>query len=66
MEAEVIEPLDFDAAKRLDTKIRLMAGQLVSDWDKLRTLVEQARAGQIHAVLGYPSWTAYVADVVSS
>lgn len=63
-DAEVLSaPLAEADARELDTKIRLMAGQLVSDWAKLRTLVEQAQTGQIHAALGYPSWTAYVADV---
>ena len=60
---EVLVPLDRPAAERLDSRIRLIAGQFIADWAKLCTLVEQAKAGQIHVTLGYPSWTAYVADV---
>lgn len=62
-QVEVMVPLDESDARRLDQRIRLMAGQVVANWVKLRALVDEARLGQVHLALGYPSWTAYVADV---
>lgn len=58
------EILEVAEAKRLDQKIRLLAGSISESLTKLQGLVEQARAGDIHVALGYPSWTAYVADVL--
>ena len=54
--------LDRASAERLDRRIRLMAGSIADSLSKLYDLVEQAKAGQIHVALGFPSWTAYVAD----
>lgn len=58
------EILEVAEAKRLDQKIRLLAGSISESLTKLQGLVEQARAGDIHVALGYPSWTAYVADAL--
>jgi hypothetical protein len=67
LDAEVVEPLDQDhgAAERLDKRIRLLVGTINNSISKLYTLVEEAKSGQIHLALGFPSWTAYVADVFS-
>ena len=54
--------LDIDAARRLDRRIRLMAQTISDSLAKLYELVQEAKDGQIHLALGYPSWTAYVAD----
>lgn len=51
-------------AARLDRRIRLLVGSIADNVAKLYDLVEQAKAGQIHAALQYPSWTAYVADAL--
>jgi hypothetical protein len=65
VDAEVVEPIDRSDAERLDMRIRLLVGAINDNLAKLYELVEQAKAGEIHKVLGYPSWTAYVADVFS-
>ena len=62
--AEVVVPLDRLAAEKLDARIRRMAesarGQLV----KVAELVEEAKRGRVHEVLGYESWTAYLANAL--
>jgi hypothetical protein len=55
--------LDADDARRLTERIRLIAGNVADNVEKLRDLVEQARVGEAHAALGYASWTAYLLDV---
>lgn len=60
--ADVIEPLDRGDAERLDKRIRLLVGTITDSMDKLYELVEQAKSGDIHVALGFPSWTAYLAD----
>jgi hypothetical protein len=61
---EVIAPLDRDAAVRLDKRIRLMADTARDNLAKIAMLVDEAKAGQIHEALGFPSWTAYLADAL--
>jgi hypothetical protein len=63
-EADVVEPLNESAAKRLDSRIRLMVKAIQDNVDKLYGLVQQAKQGQIHITLGFDSWTAYLAEVV--
>jgi hypothetical protein len=60
---EVIEPLDRAAAERLDKRMRLLVGTINDNIAKLHDLVQEAKRANIHATLGYPSWTAYLADV---
>ncbi|ETZ64365.1 hypothetical protein E3G59_001577 [Mycobacteroides abscessus] len=62
-EHEVVQPLSREDAEQLDKRIRLAAGQFVADWVKFQGLIDDARRGQVHLTLGYPSWTAYVAEV---
>lgn len=59
-----IERLDESSAHDLDTAIRAIARQVHIALDALYTLVEQARATNIHEALGFPSWTAYIADAL--
>jgi len=66
IDAEVVEVLDETAANRLDGRIRVMAGSVRDQVQTLARLIDQAKAGEVHAVLGYPSWTAYIADVFTS
>jgi hypothetical protein len=65
-EIEVVEPLAVDAATRLDKRIRLMASTVRENLTKIATLVEEAKAGEIHVALGFSSWTAYLADALGS
>jgi hypothetical protein len=51
-------------AEKLDTRIRRMATSSRTQLDTLGDLVEQAKAGRIHETLGFPSWTAYLADAL--
>ncbi len=66
IDAEVVKVLDETAARKLDGRIRVMAGSVRDQVQTLARLIDQAKAGEVHAMLGYPSWTAYIADVFSS
>lgn len=61
---EVVAPLDITAAGLLDGRIRRMAGTIRESWNTLVALVDMAKAGDIHVALGFPSWTAYLADAL--
>jgi transposase len=63
MEAEVVEPLDREAAERLDKRVRLLVGNIHDSMAKLHDLLLEAKRGHVHMALGLPSWTAYVANV---
>jgi transposase len=63
VDAEVVEPLGRDAAERLDERMRLLVGAINDSMAKLYEIVEEAKRGNIHATLGFSSWTAYLADV---
>lgn len=54
-----------DAAHRITERIRYTAMVVRDNVAKLQELVAQAQDGQAHVALGYPSWTAYIADVFS-
>lgn len=60
--SELVE-LDVDGARRLTERIRLIAGNVADNVEKLRALVAEAKQGNVHELLGYPSWTAYLQDV---
>lgn len=62
--ADVLVPLGQMEAERLDKRLRLMAGTTRENFEKVGRLLDEAKAGQVHAVLGFKSWTAYVADAV--
>ncbi len=64
--ADLTVTMSTDAARRLTERIKVLAEATAEHLDKLQMLVAQAKAGQVHVVLGYPSWTAYVADVFSA
>lgn len=51
-------------ARRLTERIRHTAISVREGVEKLQALVAEAQAGQAHVALGYPSWTAYLADVM--
>lgn len=48
-------------AVRLTNRITLIAGTIREGVEKLHGLVQEAKAGNAHIALGYPSWTAYLA-----
>ncbi|POY04852.1 hypothetical protein C3469_04360 [Mycobacterium kansasii] len=52
-------------AKRLDQRIRLLAGSIGDSLAKLHQLVDEAKQGEIHKALGFSSWTAYLADALT-
>jgi hypothetical protein len=58
--------LDDAAARRLTSEIRLVASSVHSGLDRLRILIDRAAAGNVHQVLGFTSWPAYLADVLGS
>jgi hypothetical protein len=61
---EVVVPLDRRAAEKLDVRIRRMADAARGDLETVGRLLDEAKAGGIHDVLGFKSWPAYVADAV--
>jgi hypothetical protein len=63
VDAEVVPTLDQAAAGRLDKRIRLLVGTINDSITKLHELVQEAKYGDAHVALGFPSWTAYLADV---
>jgi hypothetical protein len=65
LDAEVIEPLTEAAAGQLDTEIRVLADATLDNMNKIRDLLAEAKVGQIHVVLGFQSWPAYVADALT-
>ena len=62
---EIIEALTVAEARRLTDRIRLIAEHVAESLDKMADLIDQARVGSAWLVLGYRSWTAYVADEFS-
>jgi hypothetical protein len=63
VEAELVPVMDRNTAERLDGRIRRMVNAVNEHLSKLQELVDEAKRGDIHVTLGYPSWTAYLADV---
>ena len=59
-----IERLDESDAHDLDAAIRGLAAQVHVALEALYVLVEQAKATNLHVTLGFPSWTAYIADAL--
>lgn len=59
---EIIEPLTDGDARRLTERIRLTLTSMLDQRDKVLSLIREARDRQAYTALGYPSWTAYVAD----
>lgn len=51
-------------ARRLTERIRITAHNYTEAKAKLLTLVQEAKDGNVHEVLGYKSWTAYLAETL--
>jgi len=59
-----VEPVrDIDAARRRAERIRIKARNITEQYAELRALVDEAERCEDHLALGYPSWTAYIADL---
>lgn len=54
-----------DEARRVTSRIRLLAGTVAENIAKLKTLIDEAKQGGAHVALGYPSWQAYISDALS-
>lgn len=52
-------------AQRLTQRIKLTASSVRDGMFKLRNLVEEAKRSNVWQVLGYQSWTAYLADTLA-
>lgn len=50
------------AAERLSADIRRRLDTIADNAEQVVPLIDQAKAGNAHEALGYPSWTAYVSD----
>ncbi len=63
---EVLEPvgppLTAFEAEKLDNRLKWAAKSAARDLDKVAELAAEAKRGRIHVALGFPSWTAYLAD----
>jgi hypothetical protein len=59
-----IEMFNESTARELDGAIRAVARQVHLAREALVALVEAAKAQHIHEALGFPSWTAYIADAL--
>lgn len=60
------QAMSVDEARHLTERIRHAASTVAESVEKLRALVEEAKAGSAHLLLGYASWTAYISDVLGS
>lgn len=61
---EIAVPLGKDAATKLDKRIRTMAGAARGQLETIGNLLDEAKAGKVHEILGFRSWPEYVADAV--
>lgn len=55
-------PVTSADAERLTTRIQLRLETIAGNVEQVMPLIEQAKIGNVHTVLGYRSWTDYVAD----
>ena len=65
IDAEVVMTAEaLTLARELDAEIRALARQAHIVLEALIALVNEAQASGIHVALGFPSWTAYLADAL--
>lgn len=58
------QTMSRESAERLTERIRYTAMSVRDGVQNLQRLVTEAQDGQAHLALGYPSWTAYIAEVM--
>jgi hypothetical protein len=63
LEAEVVPVLTMDEAVALDREIRDRVASVNDEMLGLQELIDEAKRADLHTPLGFPSWTAYAADV---
>lgn len=51
-------------ARSIDHGLRSLARTIANDIQQFKALIDEARTKHIHGLLGFTSWTAYVADVI--
>src|SRR5690606_2387074 len=61
----IVVPLSEKEARRLTERIKLTAGPIRDNSFKLRNLLDEARNSNAWQVLGFASWTAYLADTLA-
>lgn len=61
----IVRLLSPGEAQRLTQRIKLTASTIRDSLFKLRNLVEEAKGSNAWQVLGYQSWTAYLADTLA-
>jgi hypothetical protein len=64
VEHEVLVLMNEDKAKALDGRIRRLANQARGQLVQVGQLLDEAKSGAIHVMLGFKSWPAYVADAL--
>jgi hypothetical protein len=57
--------VDHASATHLDSELRGLARTVARNVARFKELIDLAREQRVHEVLGFPSWTTYVADVIS-
>ncbi|MBS0231744.1 MAG: hypothetical protein JSS52_11385 [Proteobacteria bacterium] len=65
MSNAVVTLLSPGEAQRLTQRIKLTASTIRDNLFKLRNLVDEAKNSNAWQVLGFPSWTAYLADTLA-
>jgi hypothetical protein len=58
-------PVARDVAETLDKELRTQARSIAASMERFRELIAEAKASQVHVVLGFKSWPDYIADVVN-
>lgn len=62
---EIAQPIMSERdARKITERIRIVAHNYTEAKAKLIELVQKAKDGNAHEVLGYPSWTAYLAETL--
>ena len=61
-----VRSMEPSGAQVLDRLLRAKARSVVASMERFKDLLRQAAEGQIHVALGFASWPAYIADVVSA
>lgn len=61
----VVVMLSASEAQRLTQRIKLTASGVRDGLFKLRNLVDEAKRSNVWQILGFPSWTAYLADTLA-
>lgn len=64
MNEVAIQHMSEQDARQITERIRLTARNLMDAKEKLLRLVDEAKVGNAHRVLGYESWPAYLADTL--